>query len=51
MINNFSHKNLDEYVDNRQEIDNLPDIELWTVMTLIALVNYVLLWWLSIFPY
>ncbi|KAG5074107.1 hypothetical protein JHK82_055472 [Glycine max] len=29
-----NHKNLDEYVDNRQEIDNLPDIELWTLREL-----------------
>ena len=28
LMNNFNHKNMNEYVDNRQEIGNLPDMEL-----------------------
>ena len=28
LMNNFNHKNMDEYVDNRQETNNLPNMEL-----------------------
>ncbi|KAG4982812.1 hypothetical protein JHK87_027561 [Glycine soja] len=28
LMNNVNHKNMNEYVDNRQEIGNLPDMEL-----------------------
>ena len=27
-MNNLNHKNMDEYVDSRREIGNLPDVEL-----------------------
>ena len=27
-MNNLNHKNMDEYVDSRQEIDNLPEVGL-----------------------
>jgi len=27
-MNNFNHKNIDEYIDSRQETGNLPDEEL-----------------------
>jgi len=45
----FHHKNMYEYVDSRQEKTSFQMWNWWTRTTLISLVNYVLLWWLSIF--
>ena len=46
-MNNFNHKNMDEYVDNQQETSNLPNVELVNTID-INLNSYVL--WMSVFP-
>ena len=40
-MNNFNHKNMDEYVDNRQETSNLLNTKLVNTKNLIVFLNYV----------